>query len=90
MPDNSLIFEFCREGNLNGVRQLISRGQGSVRDINSFRETPLHASVSLLDKESSNLVADCSQIAASRCHAELCTFLLESGASREVESSFGL
>jgi len=48
MPDDSLMFEFCRQGNLSAVRQLISQGQGSIREVNSWGETPLHASLSTL------------------------------------------
>jgi len=45
MPDDSLIFELCEQGNLDAVKQVISKGQGSIRDVNSWGETPLHASL---------------------------------------------
>ena len=47
VPDDALIFEFCREGNLAGVRSLLSRDQASVRDVDSIGRTPLY--VSFLD-----------------------------------------
>jgi len=88
MPDNSLIFEFCRQGNLNAVRQLISQGQGSIRDVNSWGETPLHACLSTLYIVS-ELAINYFQIAAANCNYELCTFLVDQGADREVKCYWG-
>lgn len=42
VPDDSLIFEFCRSGNIQGVQTLLSRKQASVWDTNSYGWTPLH------------------------------------------------
>ncbi|KAL2827749.1 hypothetical protein BDW59DRAFT_160056 [Aspergillus cavernicola] len=42
VPDNSLIFEFCMDGNIDGVRALFARGQASVRDTNTKGWSPLH------------------------------------------------
>ena len=45
VPDDSPIFELSRDGNLSAVRALFSRGLASVRDTNSFGETPLHVRI---------------------------------------------
>ncbi|KAL2813585.1 nucleoside phosphorylase domain-containing protein [Aspergillus granulosus] len=42
VPDDSLIFLFCRTGNVDAVRQLLARGDASVFDIDSDGLTPLH------------------------------------------------
>lgn len=44
VPDNALIFEFCKNGNIDGIRTLLVRGDASVWDRNSEGETPLHVS----------------------------------------------
>lgn len=44
VPDDALIFEFSKEGNLPAVRSLMSRGHASVRDTDSQGYTPLHVS----------------------------------------------
>ena len=44
VPDAALIFEFCQEGNMAGARSLLSRGEASVRDIDSLGRTPLYVS----------------------------------------------
>lgn len=44
VPDDALIFDFCREGNLPAVRTLISKGHASIRDTDSRGYTPLHVS----------------------------------------------
>ena len=44
VPDNAPIFEFCRQGNIEKVRDLISRQVASVRDVDSWSETALHVS----------------------------------------------
>ncbi|CZT47054.1 uncharacterized protein RSE6_07578 [Rhynchosporium secalis] len=41
-PDTSTIFEYCRNGNVDGVKSLLKLGQASIKDINEFGETPLH------------------------------------------------
>lgn len=45
VPDNALIFDFCRQGNVPAVRSLLSGGHASVRDTNSQGYTPLHVSL---------------------------------------------
>ena len=45
VPDDALIFEFCRQGNTPAVRKLLSGGYASVEDINSEGYTPLHVSL---------------------------------------------
>ena len=44
VPDDALIFEFCKDGNVPAVRTLLSGGQASVRDTDSRGYTPLHVS----------------------------------------------
>ena len=44
VPDDALIFEFCKEGNLELVRDLFSRNLASVRDVDSGGYTALHVS----------------------------------------------
>ena len=45
VPDDALIFEFCEQGNIPAVRNLLSRGHASVKDTNSEGYTPLHVSL---------------------------------------------
>ena len=45
VPDDALIFEFCRQGNVPAVRSLLSGGHASVRDTDSQGHTPLHVSL---------------------------------------------
>ena len=45
VPDDALIFEFCKQGNIPAVRSLLSRGHASVKDTNSKGYTPLHVSL---------------------------------------------
>ncbi|KAF2500369.1 hypothetical protein BU16DRAFT_556839 [Lophium mytilinum] len=42
VPDNALIFEFCKQGNLMAVNSLLVNGQASPWDTNSKGWTPLH------------------------------------------------
>ena len=44
VPDHAPILEFCKQGNLEGVRDLFSQNLASVRDVNSDGYTPLHVS----------------------------------------------
>ncbi|KAM0157903.1 hypothetical protein ACHAQE_002158 [Botrytis cinerea] len=41
VPESALIFEFCRTGNLDGVRTLLSRGDASPYDRDPSGKTPL-------------------------------------------------
>ena len=43
VPDDSLIFAFCKQGNFDGVRSLLANGRASVRDVDSLGCTPLWA-----------------------------------------------
>ena len=45
VPDDALIFEFCKQGNVPAVMSLLSRGHASVRDTDSRGFTPLHVSL---------------------------------------------
>lgn len=44
VADDALIFEFCRQGNISGVRTLFSKGKASVWDTDSLGRTALHVS----------------------------------------------
>ena len=44
VPANSLIFDFCKRGNIDAVKRLIARGDASVRDTSPKGWTPLHVS----------------------------------------------
>jgi len=45
VPDDSPIFDFCRKGNINAVRTLLSERQASPWDTDSIGRTPLHVSL---------------------------------------------
>ena len=45
VPDDALIFEFWKQGNISAVRGLLSEGYASVRDTDSQGYTPLHVSL---------------------------------------------
>ena len=42
VPDDALIFEFCRTGNVKGIQTLFSRGEASAYDTNTDGFSPLH------------------------------------------------
>lgn len=42
VPDSSLIFEFCRNENADGIKALFRRREASVWDRDSLGRTPLH------------------------------------------------
>ena len=46
VPDDALIFDLCVEGDVLGVKTLLSKGFASVRDTDSLGYTPLHVSIS--------------------------------------------
>ena len=45
ISDDALIFEYCKQGDVSGVRFLLSEGHASVRDTDSQGYTPLHVSL---------------------------------------------
>ena len=47
VPDDALVFEFCKQGNVSGVRSLLLRGDASVRDVDSQGQTPLFVSTGM-------------------------------------------
>lgn len=47
VPDDALIFDFCKQGNVAAVRSLLSGGHASVRDTDSGGYTPLHVSLTI-------------------------------------------
>ena len=44
VPNDALIFKYCRDGNLDGVRDLIKYGMASPWDVDILSYTPLHVS----------------------------------------------
>jgi hypothetical protein len=44
VPENSLIFELCRRGNVQAVQLMLTRGEASVKDVSPKGWTPLHVS----------------------------------------------
>ena len=81
VPDDALIFEFCRQGNTSAVRELLSREYASARDTDSRGYTPLH--VSLLDHGPLLFVKISNarvKFAAQNYHPELCEMLKSAGA----------
>lgn len=50
VPDNALVFDLCKEGNLQAVRSLFKRGEASAWDTNSYGWTPLHVRYSAIHR----------------------------------------
>jgi hypothetical protein len=46
VPDNSLIFRLCEDGNISATRELLLRGDASVWDTDSSGRQPLYVSIS--------------------------------------------
>ena len=44
ISDDSLIFRYCKEGDIDGVRQLLDSRQASVNDMTTQGMTALHVS----------------------------------------------
>lgn len=44
VPDDAVIFDLCRNGNVACIQALLSRGQASARDVDSQGRTPLYVS----------------------------------------------
>lgn len=85
VPDGSEIFKHCRNGNLHGVKMLMSMGKASVWDSDTYGRTPLHVSFypyMPTRKIKNNAV----QFAAESWQSEVCQVLLEAGASRSARA----
>ncbi|CAG8960172.1 hypothetical protein HYFRA_00010651 [Hymenoscyphus fraxineus] len=84
VPDNSLIFEFCKSGNIAGVRSLLSRGEGSPLDTNSLGWTPLH--IPHLGNHDTYPEANKAllKFASWCCNIELYKLVLKAGADKEA------
>ncbi|KAL9116372.1 MAG: hypothetical protein Q9187_007104 [Circinaria calcarea] len=78
-PDNAIIFDFCRHGNLAGVKSLFERGLASPKDVDSDGYTPLHLRTMNSDKRR--------QYAARSHHLELCKLLIEAGSDRDCRTN---
>ncbi|KAF4626560.1 hypothetical protein G7Y89_g11597 [Cudoniella acicularis] len=51
VPGDSVIFDFCQDGNVMGIRTLLQRGEASVRDTDPDGRTPLWVAVQALQFE---------------------------------------
>lgn len=80
-PRTSLIFEFCREGNISAVTRMISSGEASIDNMTEYGETLLHVSRFPVCH---GRLADILQFAAGYCHADLCSLFLDHGADRDA------
>ncbi|KAF8860188.1 hypothetical protein BDZ45DRAFT_323096 [Acephala macrosclerotiorum] len=56
VPDNSQIFEFCKLGDINGVKSLLSQRRASPWDTNSTGWTPLHVAAQSVHPELCSLL----------------------------------
>jgi len=48
MPENSLLFDLCRTGDVQAVKLMLARGDASVKDTSPKVWTPLHVSFQVL------------------------------------------
>jgi hypothetical protein len=48
MPENSLLFDLCRMGDVQAVKLMLARGDASVKDTSPKGWTPLHVSFQIL------------------------------------------
>lgn len=90
IPSSSSIFIACREGDLNTVRELLSRREASIWDISEDGMSPLHVSGSGIYTGDPDLVFEVSnsyQFAAEEYQTEVCKFLIESGARWKRDAS---
>ena len=81
VPDDSLIFELCRDGDIMGVERLLRRRDADLRDTSSQGWTPLHVNlyapilsiilISLISGSSLLLKQDMSSCATSSSNLEL-------------------
>ena len=73
VPEDALIFDFCRSGNLPAVQKLLSCGYASVRDTDSLGFTPLHVRLLLNIRYLSHaLVWSGIALKAFRCRGSVC------------------
>ena len=47
VPDDSSVFEFCRQGNISSLKTLLARGQASTKDVDSQGRTPIYVSITV-------------------------------------------
>jgi hypothetical protein len=86
-PD-SMVFDFCREGDLRNVQRLFSKGLASPFDVTPDGDTALHVCVSL-SRLTPRRMLTILQFAAFSGNPELVAFLLYNGADANVENSAG-
>jgi hypothetical protein len=85
VPENSYIFDFCREGNVKAVMRLIERGDASLEDTSPKGWTPLHVSTfSTVISLAQGQGADVPQFAAASGHVDLCATLISQGANKQA------
>ena len=58
VPENSLIFDMCKQGNIPAVQLMLTRGDASTKDTSPKGWTPLHVSpLDLCDNGQSSLIS---------------------------------
>ncbi|MCJ1439072.1 hypothetical protein MMC27_008463 [Xylographa pallens] len=81
VPDDALIFDFCRTGNIDGVRRLLIRGEASAQDTNSLGQTPLHMAASGCQVELCRLLIDAGAATSLGEHCDTLTPLISAARS---------
>ncbi|KAL9120774.1 MAG: hypothetical protein Q9187_002672 [Circinaria calcarea] len=60
VPDDNLVFEFCKQGNVPGLKCLFARKQASTKDVDSQGRTPIYRKSTLTDATNTlRLFEDC-------------------------------
>jgi hypothetical protein len=87
VPDDSLIFDFIRAGDIQGVQSLLYDRKASVWDSNTRGETPLHVGLNESPPQSLSTRAKHNRSQHKAANAELCKLLLHTGADATVTFS---
>jgi hypothetical protein len=87
--DDAKIFEFCRAGNISGVKSLLSERAASPWDTNPAGWTPLHVSQQAQYWHSNAFLFDLGvtnihKVAAQSVNPELCKLLIDAAADRSA------
>jgi hypothetical protein len=88
VPENSLIFDLCRRGEVNAVQLMLDRGDASVKDTSPRGWSPLHVCPPLKQpppqKKYRDLDANAGKFAAAEGRVELCAALIKAGAEKNA------
>ena len=66
IPDDSLIFMYCQQGDVAGMQRLFAEGRASVHDVNSDGLTTLHMTAFNQHAEACRLLISCSADVSAR------------------------